>query len=203
MSPVNLTANPALIYVLGGLLLVALIAVIAWARIQRRHKQSLRLRRHFGPEYELTVNELGNRAAAEAELAAREKRVERLRIVPLTSVEVARFSQAWDGLQGRFVDDPRGAVAEADRLVYDLMSKRGYPMGDFESRAADISVDHPTVVMNYRAACAIALRGGRGEASTEDLRKAVVHYRALFQDLLEVREPEPMARLAPKRMSVV
>jgi len=191
----ELPADPTLTYVLAGLSIAALIAVIAWAHAQRKLLQSLRLKQRFGQEYGRTVQELGSKEKAEAELAAREKRVERLRIVPLTSAEVARFSQAWSAPQSRFVDDPKGAVADADRLVYDLMAKRGYPMGDFERRAADISVDHPEVVLNYRAAHSIALRGERGEANTEELRRAFVHYRALFQDLLDVREPSA-SRLA-------
>ena len=103
---------------------------------------------------------------------------------PLPAAEAARVSEAWAKLQARFVDNPNGVVGEADRLIRELMAKRGYPMGDFERRAADISVHHPAVVEHYRAAQAIALRDERGEASTEELRKAVVHYRALFDDLL-------------------
>jgi hypothetical protein len=201
MTGVNLT-NPTLTYILAGLSIAALIAVIAWAHAQRRLLQSLRLKQRFGQEYGRTVEELGSQEKAETELAARERRVERLRIVPLTSAEVARFAQAWNAPQGRFLDDPKGAVADADRLVYDLMSKRGYPMGDFERRAADISVDHPDVVVNYRAAHSIALRSEHGEASTEELRRALVHFRALFQDLLEVRGEVrgPSGPLAPKHV---
>jgi hypothetical protein len=106
----------------------------------------------------------------------------------LTPSEADRFSQTWKDLQGRFVDNPKGAVVQADELVRELMLKRGYPMGDFEHRAADISVDHPAVVANYRAAQAIAVRDKRGEANTEELRKAVVHYRALFDEMLEVKK---------------
>jgi hypothetical protein len=109
-----------------------------------------------------------------------------LSIIPITAVDAARFSNAWSALQGRFVDNPKGVVAEADGLVRELMLKRGYPMADFEGRAADISVDHPIVVKNYRAAQAIAVRDVRGEADTEELRKAVVHYRTLFDELLGV-----------------
>jgi hypothetical protein len=176
--------------ILVGVLVVAVIAVIAWAHAQRKRRQSAALRQQFGPEYDRAVNELGNRKA-EAELEARQKRVARLTIVPLTAGEASRFREAWHALQARFVDDPRAAVVEADRLLYELMAKRGYPMGDFEARAADISVDHPGVVSNYRAARAIALADERGQADTELLRRAVVHYRALFDELLEVREAAP------------
>jgi hypothetical protein len=111
----------------------------------------------------------------------------------LTPSEAARFSETWKDLQGRFVDNPKGAVVQAGQLVRELMLKRGYPMGDFESRAADISVDYPEVVTNYRAARAIAVRDERGQADTEELRKAVVYYRALFDELLEVREARQAA----------
>jgi len=166
-------------------LVVAVIALAAWLYYQK--KQSRNLQKRFGPEYSRTVHELGSRTKAELELKARQKRVEHLNIVPLQPAEAARFSQAWKVLQRRFVDNPKGVVVQADRLVRELMLKRGYPMGDFAHRAADISVDHPSVVENYRAAQAIALRDERGEATTEDLRKAVVHYRALFNELLEAR----------------
>lgn len=185
----TLTQNELYALILAAILIVALIAVAAWASAQRRRKESLRLQQRFGPEYTRLVNELG-RSRAEAELTGREKRLETLTIVPLSAADAAKFRQAWVGIQARFVDDPKSSVVEADHLVYDLMAKRGYPMGDFERRAADISVDHPAVVSNYRAARAIALRDERGEATTEELRKAVVHYRALFQELLEVRNPD-------------
>ncbi|TMG83235.1 MAG: hypothetical protein E6H67_15235 [Betaproteobacteria bacterium] len=171
--------------ILAGILVVAVIALAAWLYYQK--KQSRNLQKRFGPEYSRTVHELGSRTKAESELKARQKRVEHLNIVPLQPAEAARFSQAWKVLQRRFVDNPKGVVVQADRLVRELMLKRGYPMGDFAHRAADISVDHPSVVENYRAAQAIALRDERGEATTEDLRKAVVHYRALFNELLEAR----------------
>ena len=186
----TLTQHELYALILAAVLIVALIAVAAWASAQRRRKETLRLQQRFGPEYVRLVNEVG-RSKAEAELAAREKRVGTLDIVPLSTADATKFRQAWIAIQSRFVDDPKTSVVEADHLVYDLMAKRGYPMGDFERRAADISVDHPAVVSNYRAARAIALRDERGETTTEELRKAVVHYRALFQELLEVRESEP------------
>src|ERR1700693_677602 len=173
--------------IVAGVVVFALIAVAAWL-FSRKKKQSERLQHRFGSEYGRTVGELGGRTKAEAELKAREKRVEQLTITPLAPAEAARFSQAWSALQGRFVDNPKGVVVQADQLVRELMLKRGYPMGDFERRAGDISVDHPTVVASYRAAQAIAVRDERGIADTEELRQAVVHYRALFDELLEVKE---------------
>ena len=170
--------------ILAGVVALLLIGLAAWFFYQR--KQSQRLQQRFGTEYGRTVDELGSQTKAESELKAREKRVEHLNIVPLAPPEAASFGQAWKALQGRFVDDPKGVVVEAGELVREVMLKRGYPMGDFERRAADISVDHPAVVDNYRAAQAIVVRDGRGEADTEDLRKAVVHFRALFNELLEV-----------------
>jgi hypothetical protein len=172
--------------ILGGVAILALIALTVW--FIHIKKQSHRLKERFGPEYGRSVADLGSRTKAESELKAREKRVNNLTIMPLTPSEAARFSQTWTDLQGRFVDNPKGTVVQADELVRELMLKRGYPMGDFERRAADISVDHPAVVANYRAAQAIAVRDERGEANTEELRKAVVYYRALFDEMLEVKK---------------
>ena len=166
--------------ILTGIVVLVVIVLAAWFIYKK--KQSHRLQ-----EYGRSVDKLGSRTKAESELKAREKRVERLTIVPLAPSEAARFSQTWKDLQGRFIDNPKAAVVQADQLVRELMLKRGYPMGDFERRAADISVDHPEVVAHYRAAQVIVVRDGRGEADTEELRKAVVHYRALFDELLEVR----------------
>ena len=145
----------------------------------------------FRAEYGRAVETLGDRTKAEAELKAREKRVAKFRIVPLQPADASRFAQSWKALQTHFVDNPQGVVADADRLVRELMLKRGYPMADFERLSADISVDHPRVVEHYRVARRIAERDHRGEADTEELRKAVVHYRALFDDLLEVETAAP------------
>lgn len=166
---------------------LALVAVAAW--LWSRKRQSERLVQRFGPEYERTLHEHGDRAKAEAELRHRERRVEKLQIVPLAPADARHFAQSWRELQARFVDNPKGVLMDADRLVRELMLRRGYPMGDFDRRAADISVDHPHVVDHYRAAHEIAQRDHRGEANTEDMRQAVVHYRALFDELLEVGEP--------------
>src|SRR5579864_6005929 len=178
--------------IVAGVVVFALLALAAWFFSQRK-KQSERLQQRFGPEYSRAVGQLGGRTKAESELKAREKRVEHLTITPLAPAEAARFSQAWNVLQSRFVDNPKAVVVQADQLVRELMLKRGYPMGDFERRAADISVDHPIVVEHYRAAQAIAVRDERGEANTEELRKAVVHYRALFDEMLEMKEPKQLA----------
>ena len=179
------TISPQWIIV-AAVVVIASLVLAAWFLSQRK-KQSARLQQRFGTEYGRTVGELGGRTRAESELKAREKRVDDLAIAPLAPGEAARFSQAWTALQGRFVDNPKGVVIQADQLVREVMLKRGYPMGDFERRAADISVDHPAVVENYRTAQAIAVRDERGEADTEELRKALVHYRVLFDEMLEVR----------------
>lgn len=185
-------------------LVVAIAAVVivalVWMVLNRRRSDQLRQR--FGPEYDHTLRTEGNARRAERELEARAKRVDALHIRPLAPQDATRFDANWRAVQARFVDDPKGAVTEADRLVGEVMTARGYPVGDFEQRVADISVDHPDVVMNYRAAREIALLHARGEASTEDLRQAMVHYRALFQDLLGARAsapaPEPGVHVTPE-----
>jgi len=183
--------------ILAAVVALGLVAIGAWFY---RRKQSHNLQERFGPEYGRTLSELGGRTKGESELKAREKRVERLDILPLAPPEAARFTEAWRALQSRFIDNPKGVVVEAEQLVRELMEKRGYPMGDFERRAGDISVDHPDVVANYRSAQAIAVRDQRGSADTEELRRAVVHYRALFDELLEVREPR-QETIAEKRVA--
>jgi hypothetical protein len=187
--------TPTFWIVLAGFLAIFLL-VAAVLISSRRKKLSLRLQQRFGAEYGRAVDELGSRAKAESELKAREERVEGLNIVALSPTEAARFSQAWNALQGRFIDNPKGVVVQADQLIRELMIKRGYPMGDFDRRAADISVDHPAMVDTYRAAQAIAVRDQSGQANTEELRKAVVHYRALFDELLAVRDVKQGVRAA-------
>jgi hypothetical protein len=173
--------------------LVAAVAVAAaWYLTAARRRQ--RLQRRFGPEYERTVRETGDPAKADAVLADRERRVEKLNIRPLSSADSTRFLDAWKGVQSRFVDDPKGAVTEADRLITEVMSARGYPMSDWEQRVADISVDHPSVCDHYRQGHDIARRHERGQASTEDLRQAMVHYRALFDELVQPADPRVEAK---------
>lgn len=173
--------NAALIAVL---VVVAVVVVGVLVYLGLRKRRTDELRQHFGPEYDRALKESGDRARAEETLERRRKRVESLRIRPLSKEDNARFTESWARVQTRFVDDPRGAVTEADQLVGELMTKRGYPVADFEQRAEDISVNHPGVVDNYRTAHKIALRHAKGEASTEDLRQATIHYRSLFENLL-------------------
>ena len=166
-------------------IIVALVVVAGATMLYLQQQRSRQLRARFGPEYERSLQAAGDRRHAEAELLKREERVEHLDIRPLSPQDRDRFAESWRSVQAQFVDDPPRAIAAADQLVTEVMRVRGYPVTDFEQRAADISVDHPQVVDNYRAAYAVARRSGRGEATTEDLRQAMVHYRALFQDLLE------------------
>jgi hypothetical protein len=164
------------------LLLIAGLAVI----YKRRRNTTAGLRQKFGSEYERAVRVHGSERKAEAQLEGREQRIDKLTIRELDSVERERFSKQWEAVQSRFVDSPKGAVAEADDLVSALMQARGYPISKFDQRAADMSVDHPRVVENYRSAHDIALRVGKNEASTDDLRVAMIHYRSLFQELVHV-----------------
>ena len=175
--------QPNITLVIIAVVVVAAIAVLGWWYSRRRRTQHLRER--FGPEYDRVVHEQGNTNKAENVLAWRARKREELRILPLAPAVRADFANRWMRVQGRFVDDPRGAVADADQLVTEVMHARGYPMADFDQQAELVSVDHPRVVQNYRAAHDIALSHGRGQASTEDLRTAMVHYRSLFDELLQ------------------
>ena len=167
------------------ILIIGVIAVAAVFFYLWQQERSKKLRRRFGPEYEHAVSEYGSRDKAEQSLITRQKRMERIHIQPLSAPERDRFAEQWTRVQALFVDDPGGSIREADRLVCDAMQARGYPMTDFERRAEDLSVDHPQVVKNYRAAHDIALHAESNEASTEDLRRGLVYYRDLFDELLE------------------
>jgi hypothetical protein len=173
--------------VILAIVVVVLIALGVFIAMRWRRSQSLR--KQFGSEYKHAVRQYGDERKAEAELAAREKRVRKLEIRPLTHEEKSSFVEVWRRTQARFVDEPSKAVGEADELIKEVMQTRGYPVGDFDQRAADISVDHPNVVTNYRAGREIAARNKSGEATTEDLRQAMMHYRSLFGELTEVEEP--------------
>jgi len=167
------------IVVIAGLLTVLLF--------RKRRSEGLRTR-FGGAEYDRAVKEDGGRRHAEAGLDERTQRVKNFHVRPIAPGDRARFEDSWRRIQSRFVDGPAGAVAEADQLLGDVLSTRGYPVSDFEQRAADISVDHPLVLENYRTAHAIAVRQTRGQANTEDLRQAMIHYRSLFEEL--VSEPD-------------
>ncbi len=180
--------NTTTIIILAVVVVVILIALGSTVLLWRR--RSRRLSEQFGPEYKHAVRQYGDARKAEAELAAREKRVRRFDIRPLTEGERSNFAEVWRRTQARFVDEPSKAVGEADGLIKEVMQTRGYPVGDFDQRAADISVDHPNVVTNYRAGREIAARNKSGEATTEELRQAMMHYRSLFEELMEAAEPE-------------
>jgi predicted nucleic acid-binding protein len=165
----------------------ALIAACVWVVAEKA--RSRRLKEHFGPEYDHVVQRMQDRKLAEAELQNREQRVEKFRIIPLSSQDRAHYRETWAAVQNRFVDDPQGAVKDGHGQIFEVMEKRGYPVTNFEQAAADLSVDYPNVVENYRAASAIAARNRKGEAGTEELRQALVHYRALFNELLEAPSP--------------
>ena len=167
---------------IGVVVAIVVIGIAALIFLQKRRTKGLRAR--FGPEYSRTLQESGNRRVAEASLEERKKRVERFNIRPLVPGDRSRFVESWNSVQARFVDDPRGSITEADQLLGEVMSARGYPVSGFEQRGADISVDHPLVLENYRAAHEIALRHAQGQASTEDLRQAIIHYRSLFEALM-------------------
>lgn len=189
MNITTLSARDLAIIIAAATIVVGVIiaALAAWLSLRKRRTD--RLRTQFGgAEYDRTVKEDGSRRHAEAGLKERNERVESLPIRPLAPGDRVRFVESWQRIQARFVDGPGGAVTEADQLLGDVMSTRGYPLSDFEQRAADISVDHPLVLQNYRTAHEIAVRQAQGLANTEDLRQAMIHYRTLFEEL--VGQPE-------------
>ena len=189
MNITTLSARDLAVLVAAATIVVGVViaAIAAWFSLRKRRTE--RLRTQFGgSENDRAVKEDGSRRLAEAGLNERTARVEGLNIRPLAQGDRARFIESWRRVEARFVDGPGGAVTEADQLLGDVMSTRGYPVGDFEQRAADISVGHPLVLENYRTAHDIALRQRKGQANTEDLRQAMIHYRTLFEEL--VGEPE-------------
>lgn len=172
-----------LIIVFVVIALLALGAGVIAYMIRQDEKRKQGLREGFGPEYHEMRSRYGD--GIYDELEARQKRVEAYKIRPLSGEDSRRYGEQWRSTQARFVDDPSGAIAEADGLICEVMEKRGYPVGEFEQQSADVSVEHPQVVQNYRTAHEVSRRNDRGEANTEDLRQAMVHYRALFMELLE------------------
>ena len=181
------TLGPTELALIIGLAVIVIAVIAVWIVLRKRRTGKLRTK-FGGAEYDRALKEDGSRRHAEAALKDRTDRVESLNIRPLAAGDRARFVDLWTRVQARFVDGPGGAVTEADQLLRDVMSTRGYPVTDFEQQAADISVDHPLVMENYRTAHAIAVRQTQGQATTEDLRQAMIHYRTLFEEL--VREPE-------------
>lgn len=174
-------------WILIGIGIAVVLAAVGWVVLQAQRRR--RLQSRFGSEYDRAVAESGGTRAAVAELSEREKHREELDIRPLDMEERARYRQEWQRVQSAFVDSPQGAVRDADALITQVLRDRGYPVDDFETQAADISVDHPEVVENYRAAHRIATASARGDAGTEDHRQAMVHYRSLFDELVEAGEP--------------
>lgn len=201
--------DATIVVLIVAVAVIVVVAIASFALMQSQKKGTAQLQEKFGPEYDHALDESGSKKEAEAQLRERQERVEQLHLRELETEERVRLSRAWATTQARFVDEPPAAIAEAQSLVDEAMSARGYPMGDFAQRAADISVDHANVVSNYRAARAIADTSERGQADTESLRQAMVHYRALFDDLLggriedtkldDLSTPSPTGR-APEKM---
>jgi hypothetical protein len=182
---------PSWVWVVIALAAVVVLAIVVWQALARR--RTGQLQEQFGPEYDRTVGTAESKREAEAELQAREERRRELEIRPLPSAARYRYLEAWQGVQSQFVDDPSAAVARADELIQSVMSERGYPVEDFEQRAADVSVDHPQVVENYREGHRLAQSSANGSGSTEDLRQAMRRYRALFDELVEPAADDPTA----------
>jgi FtsZ-interacting cell division protein ZipA len=172
------------VWVLIAIVAVIVIVVVVWLALSKRRTTTLR--DQFGSEYDRTLQQTDSRREAEADLSARRERREQLNIRPLTTAAQERYSSQWQQVQSRFVDQPAVSLGQADELVLQVMRERGYPMDDFEQRAADISVDHPEVIEHYRAGQAVTSSAASGEATTEDMRQGLVHYRALFEELLGV-----------------
>ena len=166
------------------IVVIAALAIFIATRMASSRKRTGQLRERFGPEYERTVRATGEHRAAEAELAERERKRQQIDVLPLSPVARDKYVGHWKQVQAAFVDNPSSAVGDADRLVTEVMRERGYPIDDFDQRADDISVDHPKLVGNYRAAHGIYLSQGKADINTEDQRQAFVHYRALFEELL-------------------
>jgi hypothetical protein len=185
------------VWILIAVVAALVVLGVLWYVAQQRRTRALQ-DRFGGSEYDRTLEQEGGRRSAERELRDREKRHEELELRPLSPEARRGFQQEWDETQGEFVDDPKGAVARADQLVQRVMKERGYPVEDFDQRAADISVDHPDLVEKYRTADGIARASERGEASTEDLRHSVRHYRALFIELLGTEDDRDADRAAAR-----
>ena len=178
-------SNPVVMGVVAIVALVMVLAVVWMVTRQRNRKRTEALRGRFGSEYDLALREHGSRAKAEAALVERVNRVNRMTIRPLTEVERGQFLEEWEAIQARFIDHPRGAVTEADELINSILKARGYEGGPFDRRIADLSVHHASLVEPYRRANGVTVGAGRNEATTEELRSAMLLYRALFEEFLQ------------------
>lgn len=187
----NLSAYSPQIIIGACVVILVVMLLIAWGvHRQRSRRRTAELRSRFGPEYDDALRHYGSRSRAEAALEGRLKRVDQFEIRQLSATERARFMSEWDAVQARFVDHPRGAVTEADELINTILVARGYPSGTFEQRSADLSVHYPRMIDPYRRANAIVARAGKNEATTEELRTAMILYRALFEDLVQTKTIE-------------
>jgi len=193
--------SSSMVAILVVAFVIVLIAVAAWIFMQKRRTNALRSK--FGPEYDRAVRAEGTSKQAERVLAERQKRIQQFEIKPLSETDRRKFGEAWEQQQAYFVDQPREAVRNADKLLTEVMKVRGYPVADFEQRAADVSVDHPVVVENYRVAHRIALEDSEHPATTEQLREAMIHYRALFADLLHDGGNYPVSDVLPQNQGAV
>lgn len=185
-------SDPAVLIAVCAVVLLILLAVVLAVKRSRDRKRTLQLRSRFGPEYDLALREYGSRHKAEAALLERVNRVNGLTLRPVSDDERTRYLTEWDSVQGRFIDHPRGAVTEADEMINSLLQVRGYPGAAFERRAADLSVHHASLVEPYRRANAIVVKAGKNEATTEELRSAMILYRALMEEMLQT--PAVVAR---------
>ncbi len=172
-------------YIIIAVVLVLVILAAILGLVFARRRRSERLHDHFGPEYDHTVQTMGDEKKAQTELNERQKHVEALDIRPLSVSERGRYLADWTAVQSKFVDEPGQAIVDADRLIMEVMQLRAYPVSDFEQRAADISVNYPALVSNYRAAREIAIKNKQHQANTEELRQAMIYYRSLFEELLK------------------
>jgi hypothetical protein len=188
-------SSDTIFLIVAAVLIIAAVIVAAVLYHQQHSQRRRHLRERFGPEYDRLVAATGSARAAERELEQRERRIAAFHIRALSAQDRERFTMRWQQVQAEFVDSPKTSLAHADELLGEVMGARGYPVQDFEQRAADLSVDHPVVVQHYHAAHGIALRHKKDQATTEDLRQAMIHYRALFQEL--VSDVPPATPLHP------
>ncbi len=183
-------------FIIGVVVILAIIVIGIALYVSNRRKTTAKLRQRFGSEYDRAVLTHGSESKAQANLEERENRVDQLKIRELTTAERERYLAGWQDVQAKFVDHPKGSVMEADELVTSLMRDRGYPVAEFDQRAADISVNYPCVVEHYRSGHAVATRVGSDEATTEDLRTAMIQYRTLFDELLQTQSPKEISTAA-------